>query len=205
MKYLIYVLMGYLSGSVMYAHLISKYFYGINIRESSDDGNPGAANVFKLAGTGAGLLAVSLEVAKGFVPVYMACRNLDMERFLFSLVLAAPVFGHAFPFWNVRCGGKSIAVSFGSLLGLYPICMPVLVLAGLYLLFSLIVVICPHLFRSVITYGLFCGYNLLFVDNRYLMLGCMLISLIVIGKHLEKYGGEKLEIYWGRLDKKFSH
>lgn len=198
MEYLIYIFFGYFSGSVLFAYLIPKYFYGIDIHMVSDDGNPGAANVFKYVGTGQGILVVILEILKGFFPVFLAGRHVSMESLLFSLVLAAPVLGHAFPFWNIKGGGKSIAVSFGSLLGLYPLCTPVLVLAGLYILFSLIFVITPHLFRSVITYGLFCGYNLFFVDNRYLMLGCLFISLLVIEKHIKKYHGERLEIHFGR-------
>ena len=197
MAYLIYILFGYFSGSVLYAYLIPKYLYGIDVRRSSDDGNPGAANVFKYVGIGQGILVIILEIAKGFFPVFLAGRHLNMESLLFSLVLAAPVFGHAFPFWDRKNGGKSIAVSFGSLLGLYPLCTPVLVLAGLYILFSIIIVIMPHLFRSVITYGLFCGYNLFFVDNKYLMFGCLLISLIVIEQHIRKYQGEKLKIRLG--------
>lgn len=198
MDYLFYILFGYLSGSVLYAYLLPKYFYGIDVRKISDDGNPGAANVFKCVGTRQGIQVTVLEIAKGFFPVFLAGRHLNMENLLFSLALAAPVFGHAFPFWNRKGGGKSIAVSFGSLLGLYPLCKPVLVLAGFYILFSLIIVIMPHLFRSVITYGLFCVYSLFFVDNRYLMPGCLLISLIVIEKHLKNYQGERLEIHFIR-------
>lgn len=200
MEYLAYILFGYFSGSVMYAYLIPKCLCGVDVRKISDDGNPGAANVFKYVGIWQGILVILLEIAKGFVPVFLAGRHLSMRSLLFSLVLAAPVYGHAFPFWNRRGGGKSIAVSFGSLLGLYPLCMPVLALAGLYILFSVILVITPHLFRSVITYGLFCGYSLFFVDNRCVMAGCLLISLLVIWKHLKKYQGERLKIRLGRRE-----
>ena len=199
MNYMLYILFGYLSGSVMYAYLIPKYFYELDICKISDDKNPGAANVFKYVGKKVGILVVTLEVVKGFLPVFLACRNLNMEHVLFSLVLTAPVLGHAFPFWNAKKGGKSIAVSFGSLLGLYPALTPVLALAGCYLLFSLVIVIVPHLFRTVITYGCFCGYSIFFMDNRCVIVGCLLISFLVIGKHIMKYQGEKMEIHVGNL------
>ena len=49
-------------------------------------------------------------------------------------------------------GGKAIAVSFGCLLGLLPNLSPFFLLAFFYLLFSLLIIIRPHLLRTIITY-----------------------------------------------------
>ena len=84
--------------------------------------------------------------------MHIALHVLSPTDPLFALVLAAPVIGHAFPLFHPRMGGKAIAVSFGCLLGLYPDLRPVLTLAAFYLIFSLLLVIDPHLFRSMITY-----------------------------------------------------
>ena len=54
----------------MYAYLIPKYFYELDICKISDDKNPGAANVFKYVGKKVGILVVTLEVVKGFLPVF---------------------------------------------------------------------------------------------------------------------------------------
>ena len=45
-----------------------------------------------------GLLSLILELAKGFVPVFLGQRFLDTHSLLFIPVLIAPVFGHAFHF-----------------------------------------------------------------------------------------------------------
>lgn len=62
----------------------------------------------------AGTLSLLCELFKGAVPVFLADRILDRDSMLFALVMAAPVFGHAFPFFQKERGGKAIAVSFRS-------------------------------------------------------------------------------------------
>ena len=114
--------------------------------------------------------------------------------FRFGLVIAAPVAGHAFPFWRKGKGGKSIAASFGALLGLFPNLGPVLVLAFFYLLFSLVLVIRPHFFRSVLVYALLNISSFILEKNPAFLLGMVLISLIVIGKHFVRYHGEKFAL-----------
>ena len=195
MKYLIYIILGYLSGSVMYAYLIPKMLKHIVIRELSDDGNPGTANAFLHAGIPIGILVILCELCKGALPVWVAARRLHISGLLFAPVMAAPVLGHAFPlFFGGKGGGKSIAVSFGVLIGLYPNLNPALTLAALYILFSLIIVIRPHFFRSVITFLLFAVLCLL--DNelpRSVAIGSFLLSGIVIRQHFIRYKGERID------------
>ena len=69
-----------------------------------------------------------------------------------ALVLAAPVLGHTFPLFQKHHGGKGIAVSFGSLLGLYPYRMPVLVFAFVFIFFSVVVCVEPHFYRTIAAY-----------------------------------------------------
>lgn len=195
MKYLFWILAGYLSGSIMYAYLLPLLIKRIDIRPLSDDGNPGTANAFKHAGIPVGICVIFCELSKGFFPVWLACRNVGMEKTIFALIMAAPVLGHAYPlFWKGRGGGKSIAVSFGVLLGLLPDPRPALLLAVYYLVFSLILVIQPHLLRSVLTYLCFCVSCLLLGSRPPVVSGCMLISAVVILKHLVKYSGEKISV-----------
>lgn len=191
---LLFIVGGYLSGSVLYSYLLPKYLKKTDITQVSDDGNPGTANVFKCVGIPMGILVLCLELLKGFLPVHLALRTVAFSRNAFALILAAPVLGHAYPFWNLKKGGKSIAVSFGALLGLIPVWTPVLVLAAFYLSFSLIIIIQPHFFRSVITYLLFTGGVLCTVPIPSVVFGCAMISLIVIRKHFVRYQGEKLKI-----------
>lgn len=185
-KYFIWIILGYISGSVLYAYYLPLWLKKVDVRTLSDDGNPGTANAFKLAGIPVGILVILCELGKGFLPVWLASRHLEMEKILFSLVLAAPVVGHAFPvFTGCRQGGKAIAVSFGVLLGLVPDWRPVLTLVFFYLLFSLVIVIQPHLYRSIITFICFNLTCLLRVHNKAVLYGCLILSLVVVVKHLE--------------------
>ena len=115
-RYYFFILFGYLSGSILFARILPKYLRHIDICALSDDGNPGVFNSFRHAGPVIGTLTLCLELVKGFLPVWLSLKLLDPRNGVFALVLAAPVFGHAFPLFHHGRGGKSIAVSFGSLL-----------------------------------------------------------------------------------------
>ena len=125
MNELFFILVGYLSGSILYAYLLPKYICHIDIMKDSDDHNPGTFNAFALAGTQVGILVIALELLKGFLPIWLASHILDTRRWMFAFVLCAPVAGHAFPLFYPKRGGKAIAVSFGVLLGLLPRYRPV--------------------------------------------------------------------------------
>ena len=144
--YLFYSFFGYLSGSVLYSYLIPKYFCHVDVRTVNEDQNPGAFNAFSVAGPRIGLLCVLCDIGKGFLPVFLAAHSsaVSMSSWIFSLILLAPVAGHAWPFLQPAKGGKAISVSFGVLLGLLPDLRPALLLAAFYLTFSLILIIQPH-------------------------------------------------------------
>lgn len=184
MEYIVWIVLGYLSGSILFAELLPRWFCHVDIRAVSEDGNPGTFNVFQQCGMLLGSLVLVLELAKGFFPVHMAQQAVDPGRWPFALVLAAPVIGHAFPVQRVRKGGKSIAVSFGALLGLYPVLAPALLLAASYLVFSLVVVIGSHAVRSMAAFGMWAALCCRLPGDGTLHLGALLIASVVIGKHL---------------------
>ena len=109
--------------------------------------------------------------------------------------MAAPVLGHAFPLGNRRRGGKAIAVSFGVLLGIWPVTEPIFLLVALYLTFSLLVVVTPHFFRSVITFLLLFAGTAVLVELPGIVIGCGCVSGIVICKHLARYHGERMQVH----------
>ncbi len=191
-KFLEYILIGYLSGSVLYAYLLPRYLKHVDVTEKSGDGNPGAANAFLYAGIPVGVLVLVMELLKGFVPVHLAMGRLAEP--LFGLVMAAPVLGHAFPLGRRRQGGKAIAVSFGVLLGIWPVTAPFWLLVGSYLTFSLIVVVTPHFFRSIVTFVLLFVGTALLVDVPGIVAGCGCICGTVIWKHLARYQGERMQV-----------
>lgn len=207
MKFLICSLFGYLSGSILFAYWIPKVLKRIDVRELGEDGNPGTANAFLYGGVLCGGLVLLCELLKGMLPVYISSKVLDITNNGFSLVMAAPVIGHAYSLFHKGKGGKAIAVSFGVLLGIIPEVRPLFLLIFFYLLFSVFIVIRPHLHRSVVTFLCFFFYSYRVLEVQSLIVGCFFIAFIVILKHLKAYQGEALEVFFlhkkifGRVEK----
>lgn len=193
--YLFFILLGYLCGSFRFGYLLPRLFLGVDVTAVSDDGNPGVANAFKYGNVPVGIAALLAELSKGTIPVALAVRAGLIDNPAFALVMIAPVVGHAFPIFHRSQGGKAIAVSFGTLIGLFPVWRPLAILIFWYLFFTLVFVITPHLQRSVVTFSAFAVHTALTVQNMTLILGCVLMSVIVIWKHAVKYQGEKMEYH----------
>ena len=185
MEYVVFCLLGYLSGSITFGYLIPRLIKGVDVRVLSNDGNPGTANAFLYGGVFCGILVLLADLGKGALPVFLAARHLDPEEKLFALVHPPPVVGHAYPLIDrFGKGGKAIAVSFGVLLGLYPVFLPVLLLAGVYLFFSLILVVEPHSLRTGLTFLVWSVLGVHFTPLSSIKYGIVLIAFVVIRKHL---------------------
>lgn len=204
MNYIFFTILGFCLGSTLFAYWIPKLFKGVDICVLPKDHNPGVANAYIYGGFWLGTLALFCELGKGFFPVFISQYFLDPGSFFFFPVIAAPVLGHAFPFFRRGEGGKAIAVSFGVTLGLYPEIVPVCYLIVFFLFFSLVVVVSPHSFRSVVTFGLFALCVFFRVHVISIRVGCFAVAAIVILKHLMKYQGEPLEIHLFRHKKQES-
>lgn len=161
----------------MYSKLLPAFFRHTDITKISDDGNPGAGNVFKHFGPSLGMLCLLCDIFKGTLPVALCLHYLPLENPLFGLVLAAPVLGHAKK-------GKAIAVSFGVLIGLLPFSWMVIYLAIPFIFFSVIVRVNPHAWRVIISFLCFLAATLLRVPFPALWIGAVLITLTVDAKHL---------------------
>lgn len=182
-----FVLAGYLSGSVLYAHVFAKLLQKGEIIEMSPDHNPGASNAFRYGGFWCGVLTLVCDLWKGYAPVslYMTTiKPAPEEWFPCALVLAAPVIGHAFPLFFRFQGGKGIAVSFGCLLGLLPIWQPVALLAFFFIFFSVVLKITPHYHRTLVTYICLLVSVYFVVDWIAIRAGVLIISSVVILKLL---------------------
>ena len=134
------ILGGFMLGSVMFSRILPRLIKGKDVTKLSDDGNPGAANVFSTCGIVLGMLCLLLDMGKGFAPVLLAQHLVDIHSMRFSAVLIAPVLGHALAPLNHFRGGKCIATAFGVTLALLPTTCIVLVLAGLYIAFSTVLI-----------------------------------------------------------------
>jgi acyl phosphate:glycerol-3-phosphate acyltransferase len=126
MKEILFILFAYLIGSIPTAVWISRYFFGVDIRDYGS-GNSGATNTFRVLGSKWGCIVMSVDVLKGVIatslyivlPFYMH-NEWDRTNLMVGLGLAAVV-GHIFPLWADFRGGKGVATLFGMILAIQPL------------------------------------------------------------------------------------
>ena len=140
----IFLLLGYLIGSVNFAVLVAKK-HGVDILKEGS-GNPGATNVKRVLGKGPGNLVFALDALKGFVGAglpYLFLRinpnDLFINEIFFVVCVAGfigTLLGHCFSCFLKFKGGKGVASTIGGLLVLLPI--PILIGAAIWgLVFTL--------------------------------------------------------------------
>ncbi len=133
----ILLVLAYLLGSVATAVVVSKSFYGIDIREHGS-GNAGATNTLRILGKKAGIGVLLIDVLKGFLAVklaYLLPHSYSNPIYFLNLQVAlgvAAVIGHVFPIWAGFRGGKGIATLFGMIIAIQPIAA--LCLVGVFVL-----------------------------------------------------------------------
>jgi glycerol-3-phosphate acyltransferase PlsY len=76
-------------------------------------GNLGAANVLRVSGTSAGVIAMALDATKGAVSVLLAMR-VDGGTLAPALAACAAIVGHIYPVWLRFRGGKGVATACGA-------------------------------------------------------------------------------------------
>jgi glycerol-3-phosphate acyltransferase PlsY len=142
-EYSLYLLTGYLIGSVNFAVLVAKS-QGVNILIEGS-GNPGATNVKRVLGKASGNLVFGLDVFKGtvgtFLPFFLVwCLNTHWDGsvedltnalnnpqtdIIFITTFFATVLGHCFSIFLGFKGGKGVASTIGGLIIILP--WPILV------------------------------------------------------------------------------
>ena len=110
---------GYLAGSIPSGYWIVRVFKGADIR-TVGSGNIGGTNVWRVYGRWYGLPVVLLDTAKGFAPALVA--TLVDNHLAGVLAGGAAMLGHWRPlFMGFRRGGKIVATTGGSFLGVAPV------------------------------------------------------------------------------------
>jgi len=115
------ILASYMFGAIPFGLLMSLGS-GVDIR-SQGSKNIGATNVSRLLGKKRGLFTLAADIAKGFLPMYIASGVLpeSPERNLVvALCGAATVVGHMFSVYLGFKGGKGVATGLGVFLYLAP-------------------------------------------------------------------------------------
>jgi acyl phosphate:glycerol-3-phosphate acyltransferase len=114
---LLLIPVAYLVGTFPAAALMARATGHDVTREGS--GNPGASNVYRLAGWKPGLVVLLADIAKGSIASAVGLI-LDGHRGAYILGLAAVV-GHVAPVTRRFRGGRGVATGGGVLIVLYPL------------------------------------------------------------------------------------
>ena len=197
-SYVFYTLIGFLSGSVMYAYSLPKLLKGIDVRDAAPDRNPGGANAIISAGKPIGLLCIFLDILKAFLPVYAAVTYAGITGARLIPVVAAPVLGHAFsPLLRFR-GGKAVAAFYGALLGLWPVSHIALLPAVAMVVFKFILVADPDSLCVFISLFFTCCAMFFVEPDVFVRTALFLIQAVVLYKIARNPNQGKVSIRVGR-------
>lgn len=191
MEELLLIALAYLIGSIPTALIISKRFFGIDIREYGS-GNMGATNTFRVLGSKYGTIVMVVDILKGvvasslyeFLPFYGG-NELQRTNFIIGLGMAA-VIGHIFPIFANFKGGKGVATLFGMVLALQPV-----VALSCVGVFIFVLYLTRYVSLSSILAALMLPVCVLWIwnENEILYRGfTLLVALLVIFTHQKNIG-----------------
>lgn len=115
-------LFSYLAGGIPTGYLVVWRLKGFDIR-TKGSGNPGTANVYRIAGAKAGAITLAVDALKGWLPVLLAMRLYPDRLDVPVLCGAAAIIGHDWTPFLRFSGGKGVATSAGVFFALMPLPM----------------------------------------------------------------------------------
>src|SRR5690348_18456390 len=102
---LLALLIAYLLGAIPFGYLLVRWKTGSDVR-SAGSGNIGATNVLRTTGRAAGVATLLLDIAKGYLGVWLAAELTGGAPEWTSLAALAVMAGHAYPVFLKFQGGK---------------------------------------------------------------------------------------------------
>lgn len=135
MSAILFPLLGYLLGSLPFSIWITRFVKNVDVRDSGS-GHATTTNTIRQAGFGWGALVLVLDIAKGFIPTYLAARY-SGETWVIALTAAFAVIGHCWTVFAGFRGGMGLATAGGSILAMSP--LGFLICLGLLILLVLVI------------------------------------------------------------------
>jgi len=181
------VFLAYLVGSIPSAIWVSKWFFGVDVRDYGSN-NAGATNTFRVIGKFAGFSVLFLDILKGWISVkilttYFFSATLQQDAFI-NMQLAigiSAVLGHVFPVYEQFQGGKGVATLMGIILAInFPAAI------GCVIIFLLIFLITNFVSLGAITAAFCFPIFTIFVlksESPSLIYFSIFISILVILTH----------------------
>ena len=191
MKEFILIITSYLIGSIPTAFLVSKRFFGIDIRDYGS-GNMGATNTFRVLGSGYGTIVMVIDIVKGmaavmlynFLPFYLQ-HELERTNLMLGLGTAA-VIGHIFPIFAQFRGGKGVATLLGMILAIQPV-----IGCSCIGIFLLVLYFTRYVSLSSILAAIFLPISVLWIWNENeILYRCfaLIVAILVIATHQKNIG-----------------
>jgi len=112
-------LLGYLSGSLPFGLWVTRLVKGIDIRDGGS-GHITTTNTIRQAGWIPGAVVLILDIAKGFLPVYLALHA-GLSAWQVAITSGMVVAGHCWPVFAQFRGGMGLAAMGGGLLAVQPL------------------------------------------------------------------------------------
>jgi glycerol-3-phosphate acyltransferase PlsY len=144
---LAFAILGYLSGSLTPSIWITRLLKGVDVRDGGS-GHATTTNTIRQAGFGPGALVLILDVAKGFIPTWLALYYAP-AGWIVPVTAALTVVGHCWPLFAGFRGGMGLATAGGGVLAVHPLGF----LIGLGVLIFLVLVI-HHGARASVAAGI---------------------------------------------------
>lgn len=127
---LLFPIFGYLCGSLPFAIWITRLVKGVDVRDTGS-GHATTTNTIRQARFGWGALVLVMDIAKGFLPVYLAVKYSE-NPWVIAATAALAAAGHCWPVFAQFRGGMGLATLGGTLLAVnllaFLVCLAVLIL-----------------------------------------------------------------------------
>lgn len=176
--YFLLPLLGYLAGSLPFSIWVTQHVKGVDVRDAGS-GHATTTNTIRQAGFGWGALVFVLDLAKGFLPTFLAVHILQgaIPSYIIALTAMFAVVGHCWPIFAQFRGGMGLATFGGAILALNPLAF--LICLALLILFVLLL---RHSARAGVVTGGLAGLVLWFLNIRdttflFALLGGLVIAI----------------------------
>lgn len=189
------IIFSYLIGSFPTALVVSRSFFGFDIRKKGS-GNMGSTNVFRVLGWKWGVVVQIIDILKGLIPVMLIANiigkdlifphtNAEDSLIIIQLIAGfSSICGHIWTVFAGFKGGKGINTALGVLIAIAPIDVIIAIVAFAIILFSTGYVSLGSITASIIIpISLFIrkeifdieieGYNIL--NIFFIVIACLLI------------------------------
>ena len=188
-------LFGYLCGSLPFAVWITRLVKGVDVR-AAGSGHATATNTIRQAGFLPGALVFILDVAKGFVPTWLAL-HFAPATWIAAATAALAVVGHCWPLFAGFRGGMGLAPANGGMMAAFPFAILIT-----YAMLGLLTLILRHSARASVVAGILIAPVLWLIGLRGPLLGiAAAVGLVVALRFLIDWNRKYRELWLDREKK----